>query len=101
MYKIKFGEHTLRILSDVCSFSFETIGKNKAVVYNYTKPRKLVDLIREIMDSSIKNHVVFHSDTHLVFKELTKNFTCISAGGGLVINEKNQILFIFRIILFY
>ena len=96
MYTIKFGDNTLRILSDLDAFSFKKIGKNKAVVYNYTKPRKLLDLISEIMDSSIKNHVVFHSDTNLVFKELTKNFTCINAGGGLVINEKNQILFIFR-----
>ena len=96
MYTIKFGENTLRILSDIGAFSFKKIGKNKAVVYNYTKARKLIDLIREVTYSTVKNHIIFHSDTHLVFKELAKNFTCINAGGGLVINEQNQILFIFR-----
>jgi len=96
MYKIKFGEHTLRIMSDVCSFSFEEIGKNKAVIYNYTKSRKLESLIGQIIGSPIKNHILVHTDVDLVFNELAKNFTCIDAGGGLVINEKNQILFIFR-----
>jgi len=96
MYKIKFGEHTLRILSDVCFFSFEELGKNKAVVYKYTKAKKLIELIDEITTSSIKNHIIFHPDTELVFNELAKRFQRIQAGGGLVINEKNQILFIFR-----
>jgi 8-oxo-dGTP pyrophosphatase MutT (NUDIX family) len=96
MYNIKFGEHTLRILSDVCSFSFEEIGKNKAVVYNYTKPKKTGDILRDIANSPIKNHIIFHSDTDLVFSEVAKKFTQIQAGGGLVVNEKKQILFIFR-----
>lgn len=96
MYKIKFGEHTLRILSDVCSFSFNEIGKNKAVIYQYTKPKKLRELVQEITISPVKNHIVFHSNPELVFQELTKLFTCIKAGGGLVINEKDQILFIYR-----
>jgi ADP-ribose pyrophosphatase YjhB (NUDIX family) len=96
MYNIKFGEHTLRILSDVCSFSFEEIGKNKAVIYNYTKPKKTIEILRDITSSPIKNHVIFHSDTDLVFSEVAKKFTQIQAGGGLVVNEKKQILFIFR-----
>ena len=41
MYTIKFGENTLRILNDIGAFSFKKIGKNKAVVYNYTKAKKL------------------------------------------------------------
>ena len=96
MYKIKFGEHTLRILSDVCSFSFENIGKNKAVIYQYSKPKKLSELVLEITNHSIKNHVVFHSKPEILFQELNKMFVCIKAGGGLVINEKQQILFIYR-----
>lgn len=96
MYKIKFGEHTLRILSDVCSFSFEEIGKNKAVIYQYTKSKKLSAIVQEITFSSVKNHIIFHSDPELVFEELSNFFTCIKAGGGLVINEKGQILFIYR-----
>ena len=58
MYTIKFGENTLRILSDIGAFSFKKIGKNKAVVYNYTKARKLIDLIREVTYSTIKNHII-------------------------------------------
>jgi 8-oxo-dGTP pyrophosphatase MutT (NUDIX family) len=96
MYNIKFGEHTLRIISDVCSFSFEEIGKNKAVIYNYTKPKKIGEILRDITGSPIKNHIIFHSDTDLVFSEVVKKFTQIQAGGGLVVNEKKQILFIFR-----
>ncbi|MBL7788704.1 MAG: NUDIX domain-containing protein [Chitinophagales bacterium] len=96
MFNIKFGEHTLRIISNVCSFSFEEIGKNKAVIYNYTKPKKLHEIIRELNNSPIKNHIIFHSNTEHVFEELAKKFTRIQAGGGLVLNEKNQILFIFR-----
>lgn len=96
MYNIKFGEHTLRIISDVCSFSFEEIGKNKAVIYNYTKPKKIGEILLDITSSPIKNHIIFHSDTDIVFSEVVKKFTQIQAGGGLVVNEKKQILFIFR-----
>lgn len=96
MYKIKFGEHTLHILSDVCSFSFEKIGKNKAIIYNYTKSKKLDEILKNISNSPIKNHVVFHPDAEMVFEELSKRFTFIKAAGGLVLNEKKQILFILR-----
>jgi len=96
MYKIKFGEHTLHILSDVCSFSFERIGKNKAIIYNYTKAKKLDDIVKDITNSSVKNHIIFHPDTEKVFTELSKKFSFIKAAGGLVINEKGQILFILR-----
>jgi mutator protein MutT len=96
MYKIKLGEHTLRILGDVCSFSFDDIGKKKAVIYQYTKPKKLQECIQEIRSSSIKNHIIFHENCDNVLNELKSFFHCLQAGGGLVINEKGQILFIYR-----
>jgi 8-oxo-dGTP pyrophosphatase MutT (NUDIX family) len=96
MYNIKFGEHTLQILNNISSFSFEKIGKNKAVVYQYTKRKKLMELVHEIENSPIKYHIVFHPEPEIVFEELSKILKPIKAGGGLVVNEKQQILFIFR-----
>jgi 8-oxo-dGTP pyrophosphatase MutT (NUDIX family) len=95
MYKIKFEEHTLFIIDHVCSFSFDLIGKNKAVIYNY-KPKKLKKIIDELSNSSFLNHIIFNPNPEEVFNDLKLQFNVIEAAGGLIINEKNQILFIYR-----
>lgn len=96
MYKIKFGEHTLLILSDVCSFSFDAIGKNKATIYRYTTTKKFLQLVHNLSTSPIKTHVLIHQDTEQIFNELSSQYKSIIAGGGLVINELGQFLFIHR-----
>lgn len=96
MIKIKFQEHTLFILDNVCSFSFDIITKNKALIYKYTKAKKIAKLVNNIHESPVLNHVIIHNNPMEVFDELKSNFKSINAAGGLVINEKNEILFIFR-----
>jgi 8-oxo-dGTP pyrophosphatase MutT (NUDIX family) len=96
LYKIKFEEHTLFIIDDVCSFSFDLIGKNRAIIYKYTKPKKLKKIVDEIKTSPILNHIIIHHNTEEIFLELELLFNVIKAAGGLIINEKNEILFIYR-----
>lgn len=96
MIKIKFGEQTLFIIDDVCSFSFDLIGKKKAVIYQYTNTKKLVKIITELNQSPVLYHIIFHPNPNKVFEEIKSQFKTIEAAGGLIVNEKNEILFIFR-----
>lgn len=96
MFKIQIEEHTLFILDNVCSFSFDIIQKNRAVIYNYKKPSQLSSILSEIVSYNIKNHIIFHENPQEVFSKFTKIYQPIEAAGGLVCNELGQILFIFR-----
>ena len=96
MLKINIQEHTLYIASDVCSFNLDSIQKNRAITYRYTNSAKLREIMALIPDFDIKNHIIYHPDPEYVFQKLFKIYKKIEASGGLVINERNQILFIFR-----
>ncbi|MFY7861818.1 MAG: NUDIX hydrolase [Chitinophagales bacterium] len=96
MIKINIQAHTLFIASDVCAFNLDSINKNRAITYRYTNTAKLREILALIPDFDIKNHIIYHSDPQYVFQRIFKIYKKIEAAGGLVINERNQILFIFR-----
>jgi len=96
MFKIKFNEQTLYIVADVCEFNLDSIDKKKAVTYRYSKPKQLKEILEEMKTFKIKSHIIYHSNPQEVFDEISNNFSLIKAAGGLIVNEKNQILFIFR-----
>ncbi len=96
MIKINIGEHTLFVTNDVCSFNLDSIRKKRVVTYRYTKPSQLIEILLNIPKFDIKNHILYHSNIDEVLAEIFKIYSKIEAAGGLVINEKNQLLFIFR-----
>ncbi|MBK8605777.1 MAG: NUDIX hydrolase [Chitinophagaceae bacterium] len=53
-------------------------------------------MIHEMQLEKIHAGVFFHDDLDALKKAFYKKFTIIQAGGGLVLNEKNEILLIFR-----
>jgi 8-oxo-dGTP pyrophosphatase MutT (NUDIX family) len=96
MVKISFGEHYLYISSDVNMCNVHALNKKKAVTYAYTNSLKLRDIITQIPKFEIKNHILYHPHPEEVLNELYKMYTKIEASGGLVVNERNQVLFIYR-----
>ncbi|HWR33349.1 MAG TPA: NUDIX domain-containing protein, partial [Chitinophagaceae bacterium] len=52
--------------------------------------------IHEMEQSSVHAGVFYHNNLQELKKAFFKKFTFIKAAGGLVLNEKNEILIIFR-----
>lgn len=96
MYKIKFEEHTLIILDSLCSFSFDSISKNKVLVHQFSHDGKLFSLIENIQSEKIKSHILLHSNPMEILELIKTKYSFVEAAGGLVLNEFNQILFIYR-----
>ena len=53
-------------------------------------------MIHEMRLEKVHAGIFYHKDLEALRKAFWKKFTLIRAGGGLVENEKNEVLFIFR-----
>jgi len=97
MYKIYINEVEV-ILKPTHSVTLEDTGAAGSVVVKYTGNKKhLLDYI-DVLEKSIKSEkFIIHSEDFTKLKsDFKSHFTEIQAGGGLVINEKGEYLFIFR-----
>jgi ADP-ribose pyrophosphatase YjhB (NUDIX family) len=67
---------------------------------NYTnipiKKAKIKQLIHKIEQGELLYLNLYHKKEHKLLKHLKKKLKVIKAGGGLVVNPKNEILFIYR-----
>lgn len=96
MIKINFGEFNLFLTDSIEKDHILTLKKKKLLTYSYQNRNHLEEIIDFIPKSGIKNHLIVHTELDVLFSEFCSFFNTISAAGGLVVNEFNQILFIFR-----
>lgn len=96
MIKVHIDEHTLYITDDVYSFNIDTLKKKRVITYRYSSTPKLIEIINALPQYDIKNHIIYHSEPNHVLNELSQVYEKIDAAGGLVLNEKGDILFIYR-----
>ena len=97
MYKIYINEKPL-ILVDSISVQDGWHSQKKTLVVQYlNKTKQILQYIDMLSKSSKVDKVILH---HVDKKALKKDFlslvTVIEAGGGLVFNDKGQLLVIFR-----
>jgi hypothetical protein len=88
MYKVFVNKHSL-ILSNkpikdkkFLSFPLESV--------------KLIKVIDQIISKEIKNVCLYHSNVNELLKIFNRKIPIVTAGGGLVHNDKDETLFIFR-----
>jgi ADP-ribose pyrophosphatase YjhB (NUDIX family) len=97
IYKIYINEVEV-ILKPTADITAEDTGGTGNVVVKYTGNKKhLLDYIH-VLEKSIKSEkFVIHSDDFIKLKaDFKSHFSEIEAGGGLVRNDKNEYLFIYR-----
>jgi ADP-ribose pyrophosphatase YjhB (NUDIX family) len=97
IYKIYINEVEV-ILKPSAELTLEDTIASGSVVVKYTGNKKhLLDYI-SILEKSIKSEkLIIHFDNFAKLKsDFKSHFTEIEAGGGLVKNEKNEYLFIYR-----
>lgn len=94
MIKINFLEKRIYITSNHSEL-IETLGVNNAfVVFELTKP-KIASILNMLKDTSIEN-ILIVGDEQLNFDLLKQTLKSIIAAGGIVFNESDEILFIYR-----
>lgn len=93
MYRIHFDNRSIT----VCPVSFDIISDPNAVAYYPANDRELSELplIFDI-NTKMRNLYIPTDRPEEVFATICKSFTQVAAAGGVVRNNKNEFLMIFR-----
>ncbi len=97
IYKI-YINHTVVLLKHTEDLTIHDIKKDGSLVIKYTgKPVHLLKYISLLEKPNEIQNIIFHYEDFKKLKnDFKAHFTQIEAGGGLVKNEKDEFLFIFR-----
>jgi ADP-ribose pyrophosphatase YjhB (NUDIX family) len=94
--KIFFGDKPLFLCDEIDETLQPYIHHDDAVYIDELDGHTIKTMIHEMEQPGVKAGVFFHPDLDKLKKAFFKKFTFIQAGGGLVTNEKEEILLIFR-----
>jgi 8-oxo-dGTP pyrophosphatase MutT (NUDIX family) len=94
--KIYFNDKPL-FLTDTITPEIEPyVHHDDAVYIDEFSPAGIKSMIHEMRLDKVHAGIFYHSNVAELEKAFKKKFLIIKAAGGLVVNEDNQILFIFR-----
>lgn len=94
--KIYFNEKPL-FLTDSITPEIEPFAHHDdAVLIDEFSHGGINSMIHEMRQEKVHAGIFLHNNVEEVKKALWKKFILVKAGGGLVINEANELLFIFR-----
>jgi 8-oxo-dGTP pyrophosphatase MutT (NUDIX family) len=94
--KIYFGDKPLFLCDAIDKMIEPFVHHDDAVFIDELDSHTIKSMIHEMQQSKIHAGVFLHADLAGLKKAFWKKFTIIQAGGGLVSNEKDEILMIFR-----
>jgi len=94
--KIYFGEKPLFLCDSIDETLEPYVHHDDGVFIDELDSHTVKTMIHEMEQPAVHAGVFFHTDLAKLQKEFFKKFTIIKAGGGLVVNEKQEILLIFR-----
>jgi 8-oxo-dGTP pyrophosphatase MutT (NUDIX family) len=94
--KIYFNDKPLFLCDSVDETIQPYIHHDDAIFIDELNSHTVRSMIHEMEQPEIHAGVFYHPDLELLKKSFYKKFTIIQAAGGLVKNEKDEILLIFR-----
>ena len=94
--KIYFANKPLFLCDEVDDHVQEYLHHDDAVFIDELDTHSVNAMIHEIQQEKIHAGVFFHPDLEELRIAFYKKFNIIKAGGGLVLNEHNEALLIFR-----
>lgn len=94
--KIYFNDKPLFLCDNVDETIAPYVHHDDAVFIDELDTHTIKTMIHEMQQPEIHAGVFFHPDLQVLKKEFFKKFILIQAAGGLVKNEKDEILLIFR-----
>ena len=94
--KIYFDDKPLFLCDSIDETIEPLIHHDDTVFIDELNTHTVKSMIHEMQEPRIHAGVFYHAALDELIKAFYKKFTIIQAGGGLVQNEKNEILLIFR-----
>ena len=94
--KIYFGDKPLFLCDNVDQALQPYIHHDDSMFIDELNSHTIKAMIHEMQLDKIHAGVFYHPDLDALKKAFYKKFTIIQAGGGLVQNEKDEVLLIFR-----
>lgn len=95
-YRIYIGSNVLQLIS-TADKPFIWLKDSSEKLVEYVKGKKFIlKAIEELEAGKFKRIVMHAEDLEDLFEKFQKYYTVIPASGGLVVNEKEEILTIFR-----
>ena len=94
--KIFFNDKPLFLCDTVDEIIEPYIHHDDAVFIDELNTHTIKSMIHEMQEPEVHAGVFFNPDFNELKKAFWKKFTIIKAAGGLVLNEKNKLLMIFR-----
>ena len=95
--KIYFGDKPVYLCDDINKELNEILHHPDAVFVDEISNAAIKSLLHEIVKEEFHAGVLWHSDLEKLKKAFFKNFKEIEAAGGIVQNDKKELLFILRL----
>jgi len=94
---IYFGDKPVILCNEIDKDLNEILHHPDAVFVDEVSPRAIKSMLHEIKKEEFHAGVIWHSDLEKLKQTFFKNFKIIEAAGGIVQNDKKEILFIYRL----
>ena len=94
---IYFGDKRVILCNEIDKELNEMLHHPDAVFVDEISPRAIKSMLHEIKKDEFVAGVIWHTDLDKLKETFFKNFKIIEAAGGIVQNEKKEILFIYRL----
>ncbi len=95
--KIYFGDKPVFLCDEIDKDLNAILHHPDAVFIDEINTHAINALLHEIKKDEFHAGVLWHTDLDKLKKAFFKHFTLIEAAGGIVVNEKKEILFIYRL----
>ncbi|MEJ7626941.1 MAG: NUDIX domain-containing protein [Ferruginibacter sp.] len=94
--KIYFGEKPVYLCDEIDDTLKELMHHPDVVYIDELSSPAINSLLHEIIKEEFHAGIIIHEDLEKLKKSFLKHFILITAAGGIVQNEKKELLFIFR-----
>ncbi|HLX92188.1 MAG TPA: NUDIX domain-containing protein [Puia sp.] len=96
LLKIYFGDNPLFLCDQIDQEVGKLIHRDDAIFIDELSTPAVNSIIHEMSKKSVHAGVFYNDNLEKLRKAIFKKFYIILAGGGIVKNERNELLFIFR-----
>jgi 8-oxo-dGTP pyrophosphatase MutT (NUDIX family) len=95
-YCVFFGEKPCFITSQMSQGLYALCGCGGTIIVNQPSPAEVLQTIHDLDRTDAEAAIILTNQVDYYWRFFKEQFTCIDAAGGLVSNEKDELLFIFR-----
>lgn len=97
MYKFFINNKLVFLCTNPIEAKGVFVGEKPFIMQPYRNEAQLKDLLRVLYTAGNESDLVlFHKDVEKLKRDFMQQFVCIEAAGGVVLNEQQEVLLMFR-----